>query len=46
VDAESNDFVVRRWDVARTLGSGRGTCEHLAAHRPTEQAVITDPAIT
>jgi dihydrofolate reductase len=46
VDAEFNDFAVRQLDAADTLGFGRATYEHMAAHWPTEQAKANDPAIT
>jgi dihydrofolate reductase len=46
VDREFNDFAVRQLDEADTLGFGRATYEHMAAHWPTEQAKANDPAIT
>ena len=46
VDAEFDDFAVRQLDEADTLGFGRATYEHMAAHWPTEQAQANDPAIT
>jgi dihydrofolate reductase len=46
VDEEFNDFAIRQLDEADTLGFGRATYEHMAAHWPTEQAQVNDPAIT
>jgi dihydrofolate reductase len=46
VDAEFDDFAVRQLDDADTLGFGRATYEHMAAHWPTERAQANDPAIT
>jgi dihydrofolate reductase len=46
VDGEFDDFAVRQLDNADTLGFGRATYEHMAAHWPTEQAQANDPAIT
>jgi dihydrofolate reductase len=46
VDEEFNDFAIRQLDEAGTLGFGRATYQHMAAHWPTEQAQANDPAIT
>jgi dihydrofolate reductase len=46
VDEEFDDFAIRQLDEAETLGFGRATYEHMAAHWPTEQAQANDPAIT
>jgi dihydrofolate reductase len=46
VDGEFDDFAIRQLDEADTLGFGRATYEHMAAHWPTEQARANDPAIT
>ncbi len=46
VDEEFGDFAIRQLDEAETLGFGRATYEHMAAHWPTEQAQANDPAIT
>jgi len=46
VDEEFDEFAVRQLDEADTLGFGRITYEHMAAHWPTEQAAANDPAIT
>jgi dihydrofolate reductase len=46
VDEEFNDFAIRQLDEADTLGFGRVTYEHMAAHWPTDQAKANDPAIT
>ena len=46
VDEEFNDFAIRQLDEAETLGFGRATYEHMAAHWPTQQARANDPAIT
>ena len=46
VDEEFSDFAIRQLDEADTLGFGRATYEHMAAHWPTEQAQANDPAIT
>ena len=46
VDEEFNDFAIRQLDEADTLGFGRATYEHMAAHWPTDQAQANDPAIT
>jgi dihydrofolate reductase len=45
-DAEFDDFAVRQLDAADTLGFGRATYDHMAAHWPTEHAKANDPAIT
>ena len=46
VDEEFDDFALRQLDGADTLGFGRATYEHMAAHWPTERAQANDPAIT
>jgi dihydrofolate reductase len=46
VDHEFDDFAIRQLDEADTLGFGRATYEHMAAHWPTDQAQANDPAIT
>ena len=46
VDEEFNDFVIRQLDGADTLGFGRLTYEHMAAHWPSDHAESNDPAIT
>jgi dihydrofolate reductase len=46
VDEEFDDFAIRQLDEAETLGFGRATYEHMAAHWPTQQAQANDPAIT
>jgi dihydrofolate reductase len=46
VDEEFDDFAIRQLDEADTIGFGRATYEHMAAHWPTEQAQANDPAIT
>ncbi len=46
VDEEFDDFALRQLDGADTLGFGRATYEHVAAHWPTEQAQANDPGIT
>jgi dihydrofolate reductase len=46
MDEEFNDFAIRQLDEAETLGFGRATYEHMAAHWPTDQAQANDPAIT
>jgi dihydrofolate reductase len=46
VDEEFNDFAIRQLDEVGSLGFGRVTYEHMAAHWPTEQAQANDPAIT
>jgi dihydrofolate reductase len=46
VDEEFNDFAIRQLDEAGTLGFGRATYQHMAAHWPTKQAQANDPAIT
>jgi dihydrofolate reductase len=46
VDEEFNDFAIRQLDEAQTLGFGRATYEHMAAHWPTDQARANDSGIT
>jgi dihydrofolate reductase len=46
VDEEFDDFAIGQLDEAETLGFGRSTYEHMAAHWPTERAEANDPAIT
>ena len=46
VDEEFDDFAVRQLDQADTLGFGRATYEHMAAHWPTDRSQANDPAIT
>jgi dihydrofolate reductase len=46
VDEEFTDFAIHQLDEADTLGFGRATYEHMAAHWPTEQAQANDPAVT
>jgi dihydrofolate reductase len=46
VDEEFDRFAIRQLDEADTLGFGRATYEHMAAHWPTDQAQANDPAIT
>jgi dihydrofolate reductase len=46
VDDEFNDFAIRQLDEVDALAFGRATYEHMAAHWPTEQARVNDPAIT
>jgi dihydrofolate reductase len=46
VDEEFDDFALRQLDEADTLGFGRKTYQHMAAHWPTEQAQVNDPRIT
>jgi len=46
VDEEFDDFAIRQLDEAETLGFGRATYEHMAAHWPTEQARANNSAIT
>jgi hypothetical protein len=36
LDEEFNNFALRRLDEADTLGFGRSTDEHMAAHWPTD----------
>jgi dihydrofolate reductase len=46
VDAEFDDFAIGQLDEADTLGFGRATYDHMAAHWPTDLAQGNDPAIT
>jgi dihydrofolate reductase len=46
VDEEFDDFAIRQLDGADTLGFGRVTYDHMAAHWSTDQAQANDPAIT
>ncbi len=46
LDEEFDEFAVRQLNEADTLGFGRATYEHMAAHWPTDQAQANDPAIT
>jgi len=46
VDEEFDDFAVRQLDKADTLGFGRATYEHMAAHWPTDRAQANNPAVT
>jgi dihydrofolate reductase len=46
VDEEFNDFAIGQLDHADTLGFGRATYEHMAAHWPTDQGQANDPAMT
>jgi dihydrofolate reductase len=46
VDEEFDDFAIRQLDQADTLGFGRATYEHMAAHWPTDRARANDPGIT
>ena len=46
VGEEFNDFAIRQLDEADTLGFGRATYDHMAAHWPTDQAQANDPVIT
>ena len=45
IDKEFDDFAIRQLDGAATLGFGRATYEHMAAHWPTEQAETNDPPL-
>ncbi len=46
MDEEFDEFAIGQLDQADTLGFGRATYEHMAAHWPTDQARANDPAIT
>jgi dihydrofolate reductase len=45
IGEDFNDFAIHQLDQADTLGFGRTTYQHMAAHWPTEQARANDPAI-
>jgi dihydrofolate reductase len=46
VDEEFDEFAIGQLDRADTLGFGRATYEHMAAHWPTDQAQANDTALT